>query len=144
MDTKKLLMGTISGGIAYFFLGWIVYGMLLMDTMAAYSNPASMRAPADMVWWAMIAGNLAYAAFFSYCFLRFGNVSTFGSGAMSGAVLALLIGLSVDLMMYSTSTMMNDPTGIVIDVAASTFMGAIVGGIIGAVLGMGKSGATPS
>jgi hypothetical protein len=63
MDTKKLFMGTIVGGIACFFLGWVVYGMLLMETMAAYSNPSIMRAGTDMVWWAMILGNLGYSGF---------------------------------------------------------------------------------
>lgn len=146
MDTKKLLMGTIAGGIAYFFLGWIIYGMLLMDTMAAYSNPAVMRAETDMVWWAMIVGNLGYACLLTYVFLKWGNIASFGSGAQAGAVLTLLMSFSIDLMMYATSTVMTDPMGIVVDVVAATVMGGIVGGIIGVVMGMGakSNGGTPT
>jgi hypothetical protein len=138
MDTKKLLMGTIVGGITYFFLGWIIYGMLLMGMMAEYSNPACMRAEADMIWWAMILGNLGFGALLTYIFIRSGNVNSFGSGAQTGAVVALLAAISMDLMMFATSTLMTNPMGIVIDVIASTIIGAIAGGAIGAVIRRGQ------
>lgn len=138
MDTKKFLMGTVAGGISYFLLGWLVYGMALESTMAAYSNSACMRPMEDMVMWSMIVGNLGYGAVLTYVFLKAGNVSSFGSGAQTGAVVAFLMGFSIDLMMYATSTLMTSTTGIVIDVIASTVMGGVVGGIIGVVLGMGS------
>ena len=34
MDTKKFVLAGLIGGVAYFFLGWLVYGILLMDLMA--------------------------------------------------------------------------------------------------------------
>lgn len=138
MDTKKLLMGTVVGGISYFILGFLIYGMALESTMASYSNSACMRPMEQMVWWAMIVGNLGFASALSYVFLRAGNVNTFGSGLQTGGVIAFLMILSVDLMMYSTTSLMTDTMGIVIDVIAGTVMGAITGGIIGATLGMGN------
>jgi len=135
MDTKKLLMGTVVGGITYFILGWVIYGMLMMSMLAEYSNPACMRAETDMVWWAMIAGNLSFAALLTFVFQKTGNVNSFGAGAQFGGALALLFSVSVDLMMYATSTMMTSPMGIVLDVAAATVMGAIAGGVIAAVTG---------
>jgi hypothetical protein len=143
MDMKKFLTGTLAGGAAYFLLGWLLYGMLLMDTMAEYSNPCSMRAETDMVWGAMIGGNLGLGALLTYIFLKMGNVTTFGSGASTGAVLTLLVAVSYDLMIYATTTMMTSSTGIVIDVVVSTVMGAVAGGIVGQVLGMGAKPATP-
>jgi hypothetical protein len=74
----------------------------------------------------------------TYIFIRSGNVNSFGSGAQTGAVVALLAAISMDLMMFATSTLMTNPTGIVIDVIASTFIGAIAGGAIGAVIGRGQ------
>jgi len=138
MDTKKFLMGTIVGGISYFILGFLIYGLALESTMASYSNSACMRPMEQMVWWAMIVGNLGLAALLTYVFLRAGNVTSFGSGLQTGGVVAFLLSLSIDLMMYSTSTMMNDMMGIVVDVIAATIMGAVVGGIIGITLGMGS------
>jgi hypothetical protein len=140
MDTKKLLMGTIVGGIAYFILGYLIYGMALMSIMAEHSNASCMRAETDMIWWAMIVGNLGFAALLTSVCLKSG-VDTFGAGAQAGAMIAFLVSLSVDLMMYSTTTLMTDTTGIIIDVIASTVMGAIVGGIIGMLAG---SGAKPA
>ena len=137
MDTKKFLMGTLVGGISYFFLGWLIYGMLLMGMMAEYSNPACMRAETDMVWWAMIAGNLFFGALLTYIFLRAGNVNSFGSGASGGAVVALLTAFAMDFMMFATTSMMTNPMGIVMDVIASTVIGAITGGLIGIVIGRG-------
>jgi len=33
MNTRKFLIAGISGGIVYFLLGWLIYGMLLNDYM---------------------------------------------------------------------------------------------------------------
>lgn len=137
MDNKKLLIGTVVGGISYFVLGFLIYGLALTDTMAAYSNPACMRADADMIWWAMIVGNLSFAAVLTYVFLK-SNVNSFGGGAQMGALLAFLFSLSVDLMLFSTTTTMTSTTGIAIDVVAATVMGTVAGGVIGMVIG--KSG----
>jgi hypothetical protein len=138
MDTKKFLMGTVVGGVAYFILGFLIYGMALADTMTAYSNPACMRPMEEMVWWALIVGNLGYASVLTYVFLKAGNVNSFGSGAQTGLMVAFLISLSVDLVMYATSSVMTSTTAIVIDVIAGSVMGAVAGGIIGVVLGMGN------
>lgn len=139
MDTKKLLMGTIVGGIAYFFLGWIIYGMALMSVMAEYSNTACMRAEADMVWWALILSCFASAALITSIFLKVGNVSSFGSGAQLGAMISFLVSASMDLGMYSMTTSFTGLTGIVIDVVAATVMGAVVAGIIAVIIGRGSS-----
>lgn len=34
----KILKGTVFGGIAYFLLGWLIYGILLMDFAASSFN----------------------------------------------------------------------------------------------------------
>ncbi len=142
MDTKKLLMGTVAGGVTYFLLGFIVYGILLADTMAENTNPCSMRAETDMVWWAMIGGNLGFGALLTFIFLKIGSVLSFGSGASAGAVITFLVSLSYDLMIFATTTMMTSPTSIAIDVVVSTAMGGVAGGAVGAVLGMGSKPAT--
>lgn len=137
MDTKKLLMGTVVGGITYFILGWLIYGMALMSTMAEHSNPACMRAETDMVWWALIVGNIGFGALLTFVFLKSG-VNSVGVGVQTGATVALLLSVSIDLIMFATTTLMTDMTGIVIDVVASTVMGALAGGAIGMVIGSGS------
>lgn len=136
MDTKKLLMGTVVGGITYFILGFLIYGILLAGMMQG----GCMRAETDMVWWAMIAGNLGFAMLLSYVFLKSG-VSGFGGGAQVGATIAFLVSLSIDLMMYATTTVMADPSAIAMDVAASAVMGGLAGGVIAMVISKGGQAA---
>ena len=137
MKTNKILLGGLAGGVAFFFLGWIVYGMFLMDFMMANQNQCAMRPMEEMIWWSLIVSNIiwafAYAVIFSW-----GNITGFVNGLKSGAILGLLIGASIDLSFYSMSTMFNSLTVVCVDVLATTVMSAIGGGIIAQVMGMGK------
>ena len=60
MDAKKRILATLVGFVVFFLLGWLFYGFLLMDFYAVNSGTATnaMRAETDMVWWALIVGNL--------------------------------------------------------------------------------------
>ena len=129
---NKILIGGLIGGIAAFLLGWVIYGMALQGVMEANTTEAAkstMRAEEDMVWWAMILGNLALGFLFALIYGRWANISTFKTGAIAGAVIGLLWGLSFDLMMYSMSTLYT-LTGVAIDVIAFAVMCALVGGIV--------------
>ena len=135
MDTKKFLTGTLVGGVVYFILGYLVYGLLLSGFFEAQSGGAAdvMRADDEMVWWALILGNFAYAAFLTYIFLKWAHISTFKGGLRAGAAIGLLLGLAYNLIYYGTSTMMT-LTGALADVVVSAAMAAIIGGVIGAVI----------
>ena len=139
MDTKKLLFGTLAGGIAFFFLGYLFYGVLFSGFFEANQGSATgvQREEMQFVWWSLILGNLAFAALLSYVFLKWANIRSFGGGAQAGGVIGLLVGLTWDLTLYATSNMMT-LTGALADAAIFTVMGAITGGIVGLVLGMGK------
>ncbi len=58
---------------------------------------------------------------------------------MKAAIVGLLYALTFDLMMHSMSTYFSNLTALVVDVLASTVMTAIVGGVIGWMLGRGNS-----
>lgn len=134
-----MLISGIAGGIVAFFAGWVIYGMLLMDYMTQNSGSATgvMRGDADMVWWALIAGNLLMGILYSYIFNKWANISTLGAGIGGGAVIGLLMGAGFDLTMYGTSNIMN-LNATMVDIAASTILGALTGGAVGLVNGMGK------
>jgi hypothetical protein len=129
MDTKTLIGGLIAG-VAFFLLGWLIYGMLLMDIMAPYGNPACMRPEAEMSMVMMILSNLVWGWVFALILSKW-PVSNFSNGASAGAILGGALALAIDLGMYAYSTMYNSMTGIAIDVVANVVMCAIVGGIIG-------------
>lgn len=135
---NKFLIGGIVGGIAYFLLGWLVYGILLMDFMTNNGGTATgvMKAQGDMIWWALILGNLLSGFALAYVLSKAG-VSSAAAGASVGAVFGLLISAAFDFSMYGTSNIMS-MNGMLADIAASTVMSAVVGGIVGWVMGSGK------
>jgi hypothetical protein len=139
MNTNKFLIGGIIGGIAYFLLGYLFYGLLLTDFYANNSGSATgvmKENMADMVWWSLIVGNLFSGLVIAYVLSKAG-VSSAGSGASTGAFLGLLMAGSFNFIMFATTniTTMN---AMLADIGVSLVMGAIVGGIVGAYFGMGK------
>jgi uncharacterized membrane protein len=140
MNTKKFFIGTLAGGITYFLLGYLIYGLALAsffshNTIAA---PGTMKQMSDIVWWALVLGNLASGALLSYIFLKLGNIGSFGSGAGTGAVIGFFVALSMDLIRYATENSF-DKKAMLVDVLVGIVMSAIAGGVIGAVLGRGKT-----
>lgn len=136
MNSQKFIVGGIVGGIVYFLLGWLVYGMLLKDFMANNLS-ASMRADADTIWWALILGQLAGGFFLAYVIGKAGATSA-GAGAGVGFIAGLLVCLSFDLTMYGVSTTISSLKGLAADVAVSAVIAAIVGAVVGWVMGMSK------
>lgn len=138
MDIKKLLTGGIVGGILYFFLGWLIYGILLADFMQTHPGTVSgiERAPDDMQYLYLAIGNLAMGFLLAYIFVK-GNVNSMGSGFITGGIVGALVSIGVDCVMYATTNIASK-TAMAADVAAMTIMTAVVGGIVGMVMGMGK------
>jgi hypothetical protein len=133
MNSQKFIVGGIVGGILYFLLGYVLYGLLLKSFFDDNGMAVNMD---NMVWWAMIVGNLAGGFLLSYILSK-GNVSTAGGGAGTGFIVGLLMSLSFDLVMYGIGKGMS-LKGIAADVAAAAVMTAIVGAAVGWVLGMSK------
>ena len=142
MNSNKFLVGGIIGGVANFLLGWLVWGMLLMSFMKEHTTElgkAVMRADDQMIWWALIVANLLFGFFLSYVLSKAGTKSA-GAGASTGAVIGLLMSASINCFNYAFMDM-SDMTAMATDVAASTVVTAVVGGIVGWYLGMGNKAA---
>lgn len=137
MDTKKFVLGTLAGGVAYFLFGFIVYAILLEDFFASHTVSGIMKSDTEMKYYPLIAGDLAHAALLTYIFLKWANIKTFSSGVIGGAVIGFLMAAGFDLVSYDTSKTMS-MIGTLVDIAVYTIMTSLVGGIVGAVLGMGK------
>lgn len=136
MDAKKRILATLAGFAVFFLMGWLLYGMLLMDFFQTNSGTATgvARADTEMVWWALIGGNILQAYFLVYIFGKLANINTFGGGFQNGLVLGLIIGYGYDLTMYGTTNIMN-LTGTLVDPLVAAVMMAVSGGVIGWVLG---------
>jgi len=131
----KILRGTIFGGIVFFFLGWLAYGMILMDFMAANSNSCANRPDAEMIWWAMIVSNLVLGLLLTLV-LKWSGAASVADGIKTGALFGFLLALTMDLMMYSMTTMYN-MSAMIVDILVMTVLLAITGLVI--VLTWGKN-----
>lgn len=136
MDIKKLLLGTLAGGFTSFMLGWLFYGILLMDFFQSHAGSATgvAKNPPEFLW--LIIGQLVFGFLITYIFLKWAGIRTFVSGAKAGALIGFLIGLGINCIFYAT-TNITDLTACFTDSIVQLVMMGISGGVIGWVLGMG-------
>ncbi len=134
---KKILLSTLAGGITSFLLGWLIFGFLLAGYYKSntINYPGLMKDPPEI--WAYLAGSLLWAWMFSYVFLNWANVSTFVRGATAAIIISAPVIISYDLFFYASMNLMNS-SALRVDVIANIVMNALVGGVVGIVLGMNK------
>jgi hypothetical protein len=138
MNAKNFLTAGIAGGVVYFFLGWLVYGVLLADLMKEYAGSATGVDRGDqMIFWALIIGNLLSGFLLSYVFTTLGNVTTAAAGARAGAWLGALMAGSVDFTMYGLTNLIAI-NGVFIDILVFSLISAIAGAITAWFAGMGQ------
>ncbi|MCE4566800.1 hypothetical protein INQ51_20935 [Maribellus sp. CM-23] len=131
----KILKGTIFGAIAFFFLGWLVWGILLMDFSMNNYNTEIYLPEDEMIWWAMIVSNLALALMYTLI-LKWAGAKTIVDGVKIAAIIGALYALSIDLGYYSMTNVILNLSAIVVDVLAYLVISAITGLVI--VLSWGK------
>jgi hypothetical protein len=133
MNTNKLLVGALIGGVAYFLIGWILYGMVFMDTMAKMMpKMADIQREPDMI--AMIIGNLVAGFLLAYIFEKWAGIRTFMGGLVAGATIGFLIAFGYDSVMHGTTNLMNWGA-VILDSVIYTVMSGLAGGLIGWWLG---------
>ena len=142
MGNNKIVFAGLAGGVTLFLLGWLVYGMLLMDFMAANVGSATgvnkTEAEMSLLW--IFIGNLSTGFVLALIFGKYGNIKDAMAGASAGALLGLLLSIGFHGIMYGTTNIMN-MTGMGVDVVVSTIMMAITGAVVASVLGMNKKAA---
>ena len=131
----KIIRGTIFGGIAFFLLGWLVWGILLMDFSKTNYNQSIYLPENEMIWWAMIVSNLVLSLLVTLI-LNWAGVKSITDGLKIGAITGALYAFSVDLGMYSMTNVILNLTAVVVDTLAYALVTGIVGLVI--VLTWGK------
>ncbi len=137
MKTQKILLGGLAGGIAFFLLGWLIYGVLLMNYTTANYNQTAARPMEEMIWWSLILSNFGFGFILAFVF-SWSDVKGLLSGAITGGILGFLIAVSMDLSMYSMNTMFMGFAPVIVDVIATTVLAAISGIVVSWVMNMGK------
>jgi hypothetical protein len=137
MNIKKLVIGTIAGGITYFFLGFVMYGLVMEGFFSAHTAPGIAKSDTEMKYYPLVLGNMATACLITWIFLQWAKIRTFAEGLKAGALIGFLMGAGFELVVYDTAKMVS-AVGTVVSIFVITFNMAIVGGVVGAVLGRGK------
>ena len=119
MKMKNFLVAGIVGGIVDFLLGWVFYGMLFSDL---YPEGENM----NLIFIAL--GCLTYGLFMAYIFTKWAGIKHASTGAKAGAVIGFFYALSMNFYMYSSREV--NYQNIVIDVAITIVMSAVVGAVI--------------
>lgn len=135
---KSTILGTIVGGIAFFLLGWLIYGFLLKDVMAESDDMGFMRTEENMVWWALVLSQFVWAYLLTWIF-EAKNVSGAIPGLTTGLFLGLVISAAYDLGMYSMSNIYPDTRAMAMDIVINVIMTGLVGLIIGLVIGKSEA-----
>ena len=136
MNTNRILLAGLVGGVFAFLFGWLLWGIIFKDMMPA-GMASVTRAEADMVMWAMVASNLIWGVLMAYIFVQWANISTWLSGAKAGAILGLLISAAYDMGFFSMTTLFT-LQDVALDIALNTFFVAVMGAVIGWWLGWKK------
>lgn len=125
MNTKMIIGGIIAG-IAHFLLGWLVYGIVLMDYMK--SPVSGVDRGDDMVLWSIAIGSLLMGFLLSYIFSKAG-INTISAGLVTGAVIGFLLTASFDFMMHGT-TYLAPKKMVMVDVPVSAVLTAVIGAVL--------------
>lgn len=128
MNTKSFILSGIAGTVVSILLGFLFYGLLFTDLHPGDSEPY-------MVF--IILGCLFYAFAFALIYNRWANISTFNLGAKAGFLIGLLWTLSMNFFMYSSDSSFD--SNFLLLVAIDAVSAAIMGGVIGLVIGKTKA-----
>lgn len=138
MNWTKLSIGTLLGGVAYFFMGWAVYGLLLRNLFVGHELRSSIAyAEEDFKIGLMVLSCLAMGAFLSFIFIKWAGISTFVSGAKGGAIIAAFMSLIAGSALAAEYKVFDIQTTLY-SVGADAICAAMAGGLIGWYLGRDK------
>jgi len=137
MNTNRILLAGVAGGIVFFLLGFLVYGVLLMKFFAANQGTAQgvMKDPPAM--WALAIGNLAWGFLLALIFGRWAGITTLGTGAKAGAIIGALVATSYNFNSLGT-TNVTTLNAVLVDIVVFAIMNAIIGAVVARVLGSSK------
>lgn len=126
MNAKKLVAGGALGGIAYFLLGWVVYGIVLHDF---FPQP-----PGEENLTHILIGSMSYGFLVGWVFQLNEGISKCVPGIKAGMGIGLFVALHMTYFMHMNETSM-DIKLMVVDCIAMIGISALVGATVAVVNG---------
>jgi hypothetical protein len=134
MDFKRLLVGTIAGGVALYATGYLIFIVIFGDFYSANAGSATGVDRSIQIQWAEALASLAYAALITFAMGNRPDVLSVLGGARIGAIVGFLLWLTADFVFYGATNIAN-LTRTIIDPLLEFIHGGIGGAVIAAVLG---------
>jgi len=133
MDSKRLVVGTVVGGIVLYALGWIIFSKLFAAFYAANAGSATGVDRGSEIVWAVLLGNLGYAALITYAMGNRAGAVSIAQGAVIGAIVGSLAWFTADFVFYGSTNLAN-LTRTIVDPLLEIVHGGIGGAVIAATL----------
>ena len=134
MDTKRLIIGTIVGGIVLYILGYVIWELVFADFFAANAGSATGVYRDNPVIWAVALGTLSYAALLTLAIGTQAGTATIVDGLKIGAIVGFLMWFGADFIYYGIANVSN-LTATIVDSLLELIRAGIAGVVIAAVLG---------
>lgn len=137
MPTSRFVMASVAGGITVFVMGYLIYGLATVSFFEANQGSAVgvMRETPDFVH--LFLGQLGFGTLLAIAIGKWARVGGVSQGLQVGAVLGLMVGLSIDLTMFGVTNISNLTATLVDPILAMIQMG-VGGAVVGAVIGEKK------
>jgi len=119
-----------------FLIGWLVFGILLMDWYMAhsYAEAKAIMKPEPVIWMIGV-GNLLYGLLLAYV-CELGKVQTATKGAIVCGIVTFLMMSTIDLYFLAQMKLFGKQAAMV-DIAANTVIGLLLGAFLGWWMGRG-------
>ena len=140
---SKVLLAALIGAVASFIAGFIVFGLLLGNYMEAGMSPGLMKTAEEMTGASYVyifLASFVSSLLIAYIFDSWANIRTLQGGLRAGALIGVLMALSVDLGLLATTHMFSGLGKVIVDVLASTLVTAAGAAAIGWWLGRTPAG----
>lgn len=136
--SSRGLIAIVIGTVYLFLIGWLVFGILLMDYYTANTihYEGLMNEMPNFV--TIVISNLAMAFVVVFIFERWAKITTFGKGFVAGIIIGFPFVLSTDLWILGGMNLFTTAS-IIVDIVVNTVLFAFLGGISGLVLGYKKA-----
>jgi hypothetical protein len=133
MDMKRLVIGTLVGGIVVYVLGYLIFILVFGSFYAANLGSATGVTRDPEIMWAVFLGSCAYAALITVMIGITGGVIATAEAMKRGAIVGFLLWLTADFILYGATNTAN-LTRTAVDPVLELIRGGISGGIIGVLL----------
>jgi len=131
MFSKSNLLAGLAGGLAHFFLGYLIYGILTRDFFASHSVASdAMRAEGSEIMLYIALGALIQGFLMATLYSKWARgIHSAKGGFEFGALIGIFVGFGIGLLNYGVMNL-SDLTGHLADGVISIIFFGLVGLVI--------------